>query len=183
MLMIKINKAVVPIRQFAISVLTVSVISLLISGAAFAQNSSLIGSEDTKKDEAHIEVSKVATSSTIITHKASFVAGFDASYSITGSPMNIKDSKDLIISSIVDDFEKSSTVGYIKLSNSTSNSSVGIEIANPFASNEQINQKIQQLVNNSIKEAFDSKSDLIQIKCTFGNSLDLFSCLEFPQLR
>ncbi len=180
MLMIKINKAVVPIRRFAISVLTISVISLLLNGAAFAQNSSMSRSEETTKDEAHIEVSKVATSTTMITHKASFVAGFDASYSITGSPMNMKDSKDLIISSIVDDFEKSSTVGYIKLSNSTSNSSVGMEIANPFASNEQITQKIQELVNNSIKDVLDSKSDLIQIKCTFGNSLDLFSCLVFP---
>jgi hypothetical protein len=97
--------------------------------------------------------------------------------------LDIKNSKDLIVSSIIKDFANSSTIGYVKLSNSTSNSSGKAEIANPFASNEQIDQKVQELVDKSIEDATNAKTALIEIKCLFGNSLDLFSCSMFPLVR
>jgi hypothetical protein len=148
--------------------------------SSMAQNSSLVGSSDTSRGSGHVELSKVATSTTTITGQATFVGGFDTTYSITGSPWDIKNSKDLIVSSVQDDFGKSSTIGYIKASGTAEGASNMTALANPFASNEQINQKIQELLNKSIEAASDSKTDLVQIKCIFGNSLGLFSCLEYP---
>jgi len=89
--------------------------------------------------------------------------------------MNIKDTKDLIISSIIDDYTKSPTVGYVTVSKSMPNSSE-MQIANPFASSEQIKQKIQDLLSISIENDTSSKAGLIEIKCLLGDSLDLFSC-------
>jgi hypothetical protein len=179
---LKITKGVIPKECWTISVLVICAVSLFINATSFAQNSSLIGSAVTANNQSRVELSKVATSTTLITNDTAFVGGFDAAYSITGTPMNIKDSKDLIISSIVKDFAKSSTVGYVKISKSMSNSSVKTEIANPFASNEQINQQIQDLLSKPIEDATNSRAELIEIKCLFGNSLDLFSCTAFPLL-
>jgi hypothetical protein len=179
---LKITKGVIPKECWTISVLVICAVSLFLNATSFAQNSSLIGSAVTANNQSRIELSKVATSTTLITNDTAFVGGFDAAYSITGTPMNIKDSKDLIISSIVKDFAESSTVGYVKISKSMPNSSAKTEIANPFASNEQINQQIQDLLSKSIEDATNSRAELIEIKCLFGNSLDLFSCTAFPLL-
>jgi len=119
----------------------------------------------------------------MITNKTAFVAGFDTKYNITGTPMKIKESKDLVISSIVEDFAKSSIVGYVKSSKSVSNLSGKTEIENPFASNEQINQRIQELLSKSIENATSSNAQLIEIQCLFSNNLDAFSCSAFPLLR
>lgn len=181
-IILKITKRVIPKECWTISVLVICAVSLLINTTSFAQNSSLIGSAVTANNQGRIDLSKVATSTTLITNDTAFVGGFDAAYSITGTPMNFKDSKDLIISSIVEDFAKSPTVGYVKISKSMLNSSEKTEIANPFASNEQINQQIQDLLSKSIEDATNSRAELIEIKCLFGNSLDLFSCSAFPLL-
>jgi hypothetical protein len=173
------------VQAALIASLIIGAISISSFGGASAQNSSvvqnssMVGSSDTSRGSGHVELSKVATSTTTITGQATFVGGFDTTYSITGSPWDIKNSNDLIVSSVQDDFGKSSTIGYIK-SGTAEGASNMTALANPFVSNEQINQKIQELLNKSIEAASDSKTDLVQIKCIFGNSLGLFSCLEYP---
>ncbi len=157
------------------SIVVICAISLLISNGIYAQNSSTSGNPDNSTNENQITLSKVATANTVIANKTVFVGGFDTDYSITGTTMNIKDTKDLIISSIIDDYTKSPTVGYVTVSKSMSNSSE-MQIANPFASGEQIKQKIQDLLSISIENDASSKAGLIEIKCLFGDSLDLFSC-------
>jgi hypothetical protein len=183
--LMKLRKSVIPFQRLIVSVLVIiSTISLLIfCPTTFAQNSSLIGSTGTVKDQDRIELSKVARSTITISNESTFVGGFNTTYSIIGPPLDIKNSKDLIVSSIIKDFANSSTIGYVKLSNSTSNSSGKAEIANPFASNEQIDQKVQELVDKSIEDATNAKTALIEIKCLFGNSLALFSCSMFPLVR
>lgn len=180
--MSKIRKGIILGQTLAKAGLTVSAILILISGTLYAQNSSIIGSNLVTNNQNQIDLSKVATSTTKITNETAFVGGFDTKYNITGTPMNIKESKDLIISSIVEDFAKSSTVGYVKNSKSVSNLSGKTEIGNPFASNEQINQRIQELLSKSIENATNSNTKLIEIKCLFGNSLAAFSCSTFPLL-
>jgi len=182
--LMKLRKSVIRYQRLMVSVLIIiSTISLLIFSPTFAQNSSLIGSTGTVKDQDNIELSKVARSTTTISNESTFVGGFNTTYSITGPPSDIKNSKDLIVSSITKDFTNSSTIGYVKLSNSTSNSSGKAEIGNPFASSEQIDQKIQELVDKSIEDATNAKTALIEIQCLFGNSLDLFSCSMLPLVR
>jgi hypothetical protein len=174
-----IKKRLISNHALTKTVLIIGAISLLTIDISYAQNTSLIGSTPAN-NQGYIELSKVATSNTIITNKTAFVGGFDTAYSITGTPMNIKNSKDLIISSIVEDFTKSPTVGYVKISKSITNSSGKTEIANPFASNEQINQQIQDLLRKSIEDATNSNAGLIEIRCLFGNNLDLFTCSAIP---
>ena len=157
------------------SIVFILAISLLINNGIYAQNSNTSGNPDNSTNENQITLSKVATANTVIANKTVFVGGFDTDYSITGTTMNIKDTKDLIISSIIDDYTKSPTVGYVTVSKSMPNSSE-MQIANPFASGEQIKQKIQDLLSISIENDASSKTGLIEIKCLFGDSLDLFSC-------
>ena len=157
------------------SIVFILAISLLVNSATYAQNSGTSGNPDNSTNENQITLSKVATATTVIANKTVFVRGFDTTYSITGTTMNIKDTRDLIISSIIDDYTKSPTVGYVTVSKSMSNSSE-MQIASPFASGEQIKQKIQDLLSISIENDASSKAGLIEIKCLFGDSLDLFSC-------
>ena len=157
------------------SIVVICTISLLINNGIYAQNTNTSGNPNNSTNENQITLSKVATANTVFVNKTVFVGGFDTDYSITGTTMNIKDTKDLIISSIIDDYTKSPTVGYVTVSKSMSNSSE-MQIANPFASGEQIKQKIQDLLSISIENDASSKAGLIEIKCLFGDSLDLFSC-------
>lgn len=157
------------------SIVVICTISLLINNGIYAQNTNTSGNPNNSTNENQITLSKVATANTVIANKTVFIGGFDTDYSITGTTMNIKDTKDLIISSIIDDYTESPTVGYVTVSKSMSNSSE-MQIANPFASGEQIKQKIQDLLSISIENDASSKAGLIEIKCLFGDSLDLFSC-------
>jgi hypothetical protein len=77
----------------------------------------------------------------------------------------------------------SPTVGYVIVSKSMSNSSDMTGITNPFASNEQIKQKIQGLLSKSIDDAINSDTDLVEVQCSFGNNLDVFSCSSYPLVR
>lgn len=139
-----------------------------VPGSVYAQNST-----SALVNEGHIDISKVSSSNTIISNGTSFVGSYGTTYTITGPANDIKNSKDLIRSSILDDFTNTSTIGYVKLSDSNSNSG-NQQIANPFASNEQIEQKITEILNKVTQDS--SSNDIVSITCNFGNFLDLFSC-------
>jgi hypothetical protein len=146
----------------------------------FGENSSEDVAPDTSSNQSQIILSKIATGNTSIRNNTVFVGEFSANYSIFGTPMDIKQSKELIISSIVGDLTKSPTAGYVMASKSKSNPSDISGIANPFASNEQINQKIQSVLGKSIDDATISDTDLVEVQCSFGNVLHAFSCASFP---
>lgn len=168
-----------PIQMLIVLILLTGTILCLNLNHSSAQDSSQHETAIGSRDQNHTELSRIATSTTIISNNSAFIVGFNTSYSITGSPIDIEKSKNLVVSSIVKDFANSSTIGYVELLDPTSNSDKQ-EIANPFASNEQIDQKIEELLDNSIHDATNSETDLIEISCLFGNSLDDFSCSLFP---
>ena len=169
-----------PLKESRIlSIVFIFVVSFSINSETFGQYSSEDGSPPSNHSQ--IVLSKVATGNTIIANKTSFVGGFDTTYSIIGNIKDIQDSKVLIIKSMIDDFSKSPTVGYVKVSKSISNST-GTQITNPFASDEQIKLKIQDLLSKSIDSVTDSSIELLELKCFFGNSLDLFSCSVYSSL-
>ena len=161
------------VNMFQLQILVVFLIttSLLTSGVdiSYAQNTT----QNEPSTEDKVLISKSASSNVIISNGSSSVGGFNSTYSITGSPDDIKNLKDLITSSILDDFTNSSTMGYVKLSASDSDSDKQ-QIANPFASNEQIEQKITELLNKVTQDV--SNDGIVSIACVFGNNLDLFSC-------
>jgi hypothetical protein len=168
-----------PIQMLVVSLLITGTILCLNLNHSSAQDFSLNETTIGSRDQNHTELSKIATSTTIISNNSAFIGGFNTTYRITGSPIDIDKSKNVVVSSIVKDFANSSTIGYVELLDPSSNSDKQ-EIANPFASNEQIDQKIEELLNKSIYEATNSEIDLIEIRCLFGNSLDDFSCSLFP---
>lgn len=144
-------------------------IDLLISSVeiSYGQNSAV--------NDTQVQISKTASSNTVISDGSSSVGGFSTTYMITGTAADIKNSKDLILKTVTDDFTNSSTVGYVNLSDSSE--IIGNQqIANPFASNEQIKQKIQTVLNTSIAGTNKSQANIVSMTCNFGSSLDLFSC-------
>jgi hypothetical protein len=161
-------------------IVAICVISLTSKSEIFGENSSEDMAPDATINHSEIILSKIATSNTSIRNNTVFIGEFNANYSIFGTPMDIKYSKDLIISSILDDLGKSPTAGYVMASKSKSNTSDMSGIANPFASNEQINQKIQSVLGKSLDDAAISDTDLVKVQCSFGNLLIAFSCTSFP---
>lgn len=137
-----------------------------------------------------VSISRDATSNLIVTDGASYVNGFDTTYTIKGSKFGYDKARDLIISSITNDFNSSSTSGYIKLGDGDASSSNMTGLSNPFASKEQINEKITTVLNNAIDSIFSSSGVTLTIgpetnviKCTFGEILDSFECSEAGGFR
>jgi len=153
--------------QVQIVIVFLITVNLLISSVEISN------AQDERSAEGQVLISKTASSNTIISNRSSSVGGFSTTYTITGSANDIKNSNDLIRSSILDDFTNSSTIGYVKLTDSNSDSG-NQQIANPFASNEQIKQKITELLNKVTEKP--GNEGFVSIICNFGNNLDLFSC-------
>lgn len=132
-----------------------------------------------------ISISKDATSGLIVTDGATYVNGFDTTYTLKGTQGDYDKARDLVVSGIVDDFTNSSTSGYVKVKEESSSSSNAnaTGLANPFASKEQITEKIRSVLNNAIDGIFSGSGltftighQTYVIKCTFGDDLESFEC-------
>jgi hypothetical protein len=136
-----------------------------------------------------ISISKDATSGLIVTDGASYVNGFDTTYIIKGVKSDYDKARDLLVSIIADDFTNSSTSGYIKVEGTNSSSSNATGLANPFASEDQINEKIKSVLNSAIDGIFSTSGltftidETHVIKCTFGDTLNSFECSEVGGFR
>jgi hypothetical protein len=133
-----------------------------------------------------IQVSKTTQGDFTVSDSASYVGTyFDTTYSMTGTTDDFINAKSVLVSTILDDFSKSATIGYIKL-NSTddqamNNNSTGI--ANPFVSKEQIDNKIKSVlmyaldkIEHPVGITPPSIGDSREIRCNFSNVLDNFWC-------
>ena len=130
-----------------------------------------------------LDISKDATSGLIVSDGASYVNGFDTTYTITGKQFDFKKGGDLVISGIANDFLKSPTSGYVKVKDTSPSSSNATGIANPFASKEQVSEKIKSVLDSAIDGIFSESGvtftigpETYVIKCTFGDTLDSFEC-------
>jgi hypothetical protein len=126
-----------------------------------------------------LHIVKDTTNSYTISSGASFIGAFDTTYSIIGSVGSMKAYKDLIISTITDDFGNSPTVGYVNNSIIPSASQTNLtqpSLPNPFATKDAIDEKIRIVITSSIDNAPTSKPVEAEIKCIFGSSLDDFKC-------
>ena len=169
-----------------ISSITVILTSLLLAvlleashsiSSVIAQNTTE-SEEDTRKQTLHII--KDATNSYAISSGSSFIGAFDTTYSILGNVSSMKADKDLIISTIIEDFGKSPTIGYV---NNTGTSPTGSQtnltqplLPNPFATKNAIDEKIRSEITTSIDNVVKSGPFEGEIKCIFGSSLDDFNC-------
>lgn len=150
--------------------------------SAFAQN--ITQSQENNVGKRALHIIKDATNSYTISSGASFVGPFDTTYSIVGDARSMEVSKDLIISTVTEDFGNSPTIGYVNNTNtSASASQVNLNqpsLPNPFATKADIGEKIRSEITTSIDNA--AKFDRIEgeIKCIFGSSLDDFKCRFHP---
>ena len=130
-----------------------------------------------------ISISKDTTSGLIITDGTSYVSGFDTTYTIEGNKFDYDKGRDLLVSTISEDFSNSPTSGYIEVGKTNSSNVNATAIENPFASKEQISEKVKSVLDDAIDSLFDETGGTFTIgsvteviKCTFGETLDSFEC-------
>lgn len=165
----------------AASFLTLSIFTTLplFLAPIFAQN--ITQSEENNGGEDILHITKDATNSYTISSGASFIGAFDTTYSIAGSVRSIEASKDLIITTITEDFGSSPTIGYVNNTSSPPQANLNQPgLPNPFATKADIDEKIKNGVTASVESAAASNSVNGEIKCIFGSSLNNFKCSFYP---
>ena len=175
-------------NQSSIQTITIISVSLLIalSSTALLQMTSVFGQNNITSSEEKgagetggqtLHITKDARNSYVISSGASFVGSFDTTYSVVGGVSQMPASKDLIISTITEDFGTSSTIGYVNTNASGSQANpIQLTVPNPFATKEDIDEKIRNEITTSIGNAVKSTFTEGEIKCMFGSSLDDFKC-------
>jgi hypothetical protein len=128
-----------------------------------------------------IHIIKDGTNSYTLSGGSSHIGSFDTTYRIAGERSAIRSAENLIISTITSDFRNSPTIGYIRAGGS---GVTGTEAgqANPFASHEQITERITSELRSAISQAESgtSQGQHVEIKCDFGMSLDEMRCHHGP---
>jgi hypothetical protein len=100
-----------------------------------------------------------------------------------GTTTDFINARDALTSSILDDFGKSPTIGYIKI-NSTDTQAIpnATGLANPFASKELVDEKVRSVLSYALDKIehpvgiTPNIGDSRELRCEFGNVLDEFWC-------
>jgi hypothetical protein len=136
-----------------------------------------------------IHITKDGTNSYVLSGGSSSVGSFDTTYRVAGERSAIRASEDLIISTITSDFSSSPTIGYIMAGNMTTTTTGGAADAatlpNPFATPEQITERITNELRRVISETENntSQGQELEIKCGFGMTLEDMQCHYIPLLQ
>ncbi len=171
---------------------TVSATPLISSEQAGSTNATT--PETTGQEQSTIYIVKDGTNSYTISGSSSSVGSFDTTYRITGERSAIRSAENLIISTITDDFKASPTIGYIRATGGGgggggvgATGSTEATSPNPFATQQQITEKITSELRNAITQAESntSQGQHVEIKCDFGMSLEDMRCHygPLPQTR
>ena len=112
------------------------------------------------------------------------IINFVTTYTITGGINYIKSSSDLIVSTIIKDFDSNANIAYVKNDLSSQTNTVQQQqkqqLPNPFVDKSVINQAISNAVNNVISSTSISYGGYLQIKCAFGMNLADYQCNSVP---
>jgi hypothetical protein len=136
-----------------------------------------------------IHITKDGTNSYVLSGGSSSVGSFDTTYRVAGERSAIRASEDLIISTITSDFSSSPTIGYVMAGNMTTTTTGGAADAatlpNPFATPEQITERITNELRRVISETENntSQGQELEIKCGFGMTLEDMQCHYIPLLQ
>lgn len=148
-----------------------------------------------QQQEHPVSIIKDGTNSYLISGGSSSIGSFDTTYRIAGESSAVTAAEDLIISTITSDYSSSPIIGYVMLENTTNATAASAgardaaAIPNPFASLEQISERITSELRRVIGEAaannadntttgqeVDQQQQLMEIKCVFGMALDDMRC-------
>jgi PKD repeat protein len=178
-----------------VSVLSLSL--LMVAATLFAAPSALaqqgtLTSETAGQQEQQtvIHITKDGTNSYLISGGSSNIGTFDTSYRIVGERSAVRASEELIITTITEDFRRSPTIGYIRAGTTTANTdtaqdtTTGATLPNPFATPEQITERITSELRRVIGSAENNtrQGQLMEIKCDFGMTLDDMHCFHAPSV-
>src|SRR5215204_5906053 len=137
-----------------------------------------------------IHITKDGTNSYVLSGGSSSIGSFDTTYRVVGERSAIRASEDLIISTITSDFSSSPTIGYVMAGNMTTTTTGGAAadaatLPNPFATPEQITERITNELRRVISEAENntSQGQELEIKCGFGMTLEDMQCHYIPLLQ
>src|SRR5262245_53170160 len=120
--------------------------ALSTSAVSFGMSNVNAQSEE-KKPGYEVSISRDANSQQTISDGASYVSGFDTTYDIQGGTLDLSKGRDLILSTITDDFDNSTLVGYVKGGKASEATANTTGLANPFVNVEQINEKIKSVLD------------------------------------
>jgi hypothetical protein len=132
-----------------------------------------------------IYITKHGTNSYAISGEMSSVGSFDTTYRITGERSAIRSAENLVITTIITDYTISPTIGYVTVSNTTATAAnATATLPNPFASPQEISEKITNELRRVISEAENNtaQGQHVEIKCALGMSLEDMRCHYFPLL-
>ena len=131
-----------------------------------------------------IHIIKDTTNSYVLSGGSSSVGSFDTTYRVAGERSAIRSAENLIITTITDDFSSSPTIGYVMADNTTT-ASAGATLPNPFATPEQITERITNELRRVISEAENNtvEGQDVEIKCGFGMTLQDMQCHYIPLLQ
>jgi hypothetical protein len=131
-----------------------------------------------------IKVAKTSEGDFTVTNGASYVGpSFETTYSMRGTTTDFIKARDTLTSSILDDFVKSPTIGYIKMNSTDTKTNTNVTgLANPFVSKEQIDQKVKSVLSYALDKIEHPEGitlkvgDSRELRCVFGNVLNDFWC-------
>src|ERR687894_835620 len=139
----------------------------------------------TEQQQQPIHITKHGTNSYVLSGGSSSVGSFDTTYRVVGERSAIRASESLIIGTIISDFSTSITAGYVMVGNMTTTTTDAAPqptLPNPFASPEQITERITSDLRRVISEAENNtpQGQLVEINCDFGMTLDDMHCQSTP---
>jgi hypothetical protein len=147
-------------------------------------NTTTNATTSTAGQQSSIYITKHGTNSYVISGEMSSVGSFDTTYRIAGERSAIRSAENLVLSTITVDFMTSPTIGYVTVGNTTTTTSgqATTTLPNPFASPEQITERITNELRRVISEAENntSQGQYVEIKCGFGMTLEDMQCHYVP---
>jgi hypothetical protein len=128
--------------------------------------------------EQRIHITKDGTNSYVLSGGSSRVGSFDTTYIVVGERSTIRSAENLIISTITEDFRNSPTIGYVRAGGGGGATGTEATLPSPFASHEQITERITTELRRAITEAESNtpQGQHVEIKCDFGMSLEEMRC-------
>jgi hypothetical protein len=147
-------------------------------------NTTTTTTTSTSGQQPPIYITKHGTNSYAISGEMSSVGSFHTTYTVVGERSAIRSAENLIISTIVADYSASPTIGYVTVGNTTTTAAANATLPNPFASPQEIAEKITNELRRVISEAENntSQGQHVEIKCGFGMTLEEIRCHYIPLL-
>lgn len=173
------------VATFFVGLLSAMLVTSVFSIDGFTSTLLASGSNLTAEepeDVVHIVRDSMA-SYNLVNNETEFVGAFDTTYSISGDSMSLMNSHDAIISMVQNDFNRSPTIGYIKVGNSSDSSADGTQssssltLPNPFADSALVNQTISQTISTAIESVGGLDVPMIDIKCDFDANIEDWKCV------